>query len=372
MTNLIEWLEERDGFLLYHSPIYNKSAVAAVLHTQRNFSGSPFLVMTNNINNFRKYHPYPAEYIRDDMFVTYERPRGKTNKVLAAGLQTGAYIVVDDVDQLIAANMMDIFETRHDKTKIIILFTIYSRHIDQISSIQYLNRMDIVTLNLTNELPMIDFKTMKTGMTRDQTKHYNDNRDQRNIIGNFYGPFDIQTFKDEWITPTMIPMLSHYSRKLQQMLSIILQSDATHLVYTHSEDCARLIHLLLNQINQSSRIIDDSDSKEDVHVVITTRVDCNVENIGVIHFLEGLDFDSFSQLLSNVVNLHNYNKQIELVSVYFHQADINKTVINGLSFDANHFNKVRDELRERIKNHHYYNDECPRLYTSGKNGMHVE
>ena len=120
-TDLFSYIADDSGILIIYPDIYDKSSVAAAIQSQRNFSGKGFLLVTKSPQAFKYFHSFPNDFFDDRIFCDYQKPTKKKNIMLKNGIDTGVYIIIDDLQDLITAKLAASFKKTHQNTKIIIL-----------------------------------------------------------------------------------------------------------------------------------------------------------------------------------------------------------------------------------------------------------
>lgn len=428
-TNFTDYLNTRAGVILFYSDVYDKYSISAAINIQRNFSGSPFLFVTDNKDKLKEFHPYPIANLPDGHFIEYES--SKDNKMLRAGIKGGAYILIDDIDILVESDVLKLFNKINPKTKLIVLA---SSSVDKENVEKLIDAhpsMSLISTNFIHDLPVIDNDLNVVIMDPTQIRHYKKkqmweeaviekltNKDEltereearlkkarlslySKPITNFVYPGDIQDIYNSynnnvivnippdtdiddhgWMTPLIVSLLPKLSPKFTRLLTIIKQHPLyKHVIYTEYIDHhgAMLISTLLNYINISNLVLTDENYSDELinnfnsgdHgkvLIINIIPKIPLKNIYHMHFVDGYDFETVNSMKNMIIKRRHYSIIIEAVVIHYYVCNVDN---DELSIDGIIYEELDNHVKERANKFNDYIERSDKTISYEEKGLMV-
>ena len=402
MSTVIE-ISQHKGLLLFHSLALYKGSVAASLITQPQINQHNFYFLTDDkdaiLANLANGSAFPPQIFLDPNNILH------IQQVLASH----SLLIIDSLNILLEKpNLLELVKNRNPESKIIILF---SWGITQ-NDINNFPNYTVAKYSLaTPWIPEIQVKLESTGMNAEQTNTYDirrileetmiaegdarekylaENFNYSKQVTNFIYPRQIQAKLDQqigkldkvgilpdydqsddgWMTSEILKQLSYHSPKIRYLLTLVsLFSKDRHLIYTHylNHHGVNLLSTLLSYLeikhvvltgdvrkgNRRDQKYQEFNDDQDIKVFLSSVViDQPLANISHIHYLEGIRYQTFNDILQNCYNLRYITETYQSLLIHFHIANL----ANGqLAADGLLYNKLQNKLQPIWSDYNHYN-----------------
>lgn len=387
-TELIKFLKEEKGLLIHYPLIYDKYAISAAIQPQRNFSGKPFLVMTQHSEIFKKVHSFPDDFFTENNFVSYLKPSGKTNAMLKMASQTGAYLLIDDIVEFHRNQLWTVLKDSHQNTKLLILVNhdVSNEIIEKVKN--ELNIKFETFCNFTNENIVLNFKRQKSKLSKQQLNHLELKKEEP--CKNFLYMKDLLESKERvdsdiskggWINSSLLSLLHIHSPKFLKLLTNLNHDvnfkNKKHLIISSYSDRhgLNIISTLLNYMNISNIILNNendcnefnSGENQEVALICSKNRELlkkSLNHVYGIHVLDNFNYDDVNDIIEYMIKRKNYDIIRYPVNFYFYLTD---DVKDKEQYEIN----LKGILIPKIESHLARIKNMSRLITKGSQGLHL-
>lgn len=395
-TELIKFLKEEKGLLIHYPLIYDKYAISAAIQPQRNFSGKPFLVMTQHPEIFKKVHSFPDDFFTENNFVSYLKPSGKTNAMLKMASQTGAYILVDDIVEFHKNQLWNVLKDSHQNTKLLILVNhdVNNEIIEKVKN--ELNIKFETFCDFTNENIVLNFNKCKTKLSKHQLNHLEFKKEES--CKNFLYMKDLLESKERvdldiskggWINSSLLSLLHIHSPKFLKLLTNLNHDvnfkNKKHLIISSYQDNhgLNIISTLLNYMDVSNIIINNetdcnkfsnenqdyrfSNENQEVFLICSQNKELlkkSLNHIYGVHILDNFNCDDVNDIIEYMIKRKNYDIIRYPVNFYFYLTD---DVKDKEQYEIN----LKGILIPKIESHLTRIKNMSRLITKGSQGLYL-